>query len=609
MFMMLTVCALVLSAVPALAKTQVPILCYHEVDRAGDYFAVSHENFLRQVEYLKKHDYHFVTLDEYIAYTQGRLELPEKSVMLTFDDGYESFYTKVYPILQKENIPCMLAIVTSWTDGEGKPTDVRSVASWAQLREMEQSGLVTVVSHTHALHKQRAIAPQGGASGIAANHMYLDGRYETDGEYEKRLNDDMAETQQLFEANLGHPAKAMVWPYGMYSGASIRAAQAHGMQATFLLDGGINEADPSYMTYARRIIMGDDITVKKLETLLTKNHDAWDSKPIRMVQLDIDQLYKNDAKAFQQNIAWTVKELQDNKISLVALQAFADPDGDGNYSQVYFYNTQVPVAADAFNDVCNALQQAGIKVVAWLPALTCQTFFAKDGSNLVQAAPAGKAGWYQRLSPFDEPSVAKAAGLFRDLGRYTLAEGVLFQDDLYLNDFEDVSAPARAAYEKAYGKDLLKLDRQDKNAMQQWTKLKTGQLDKVADSCLAAFRENRPQGLSMRDIYAEAVTNPESQEWFAQSYPDYLKRYDYTVVMAYPYMDKEENPKEALADVAKAVKQAGGNDKTIVKVQTYDWSKEKWLSGKEVREELNTLKKEGTRNRGVYPHTFYKWEK
>ncbi len=263
--------AFALSAVPALAKTQVPILCYHEVDRAGDYFAVS---------------------------------------------------------------------------------------------------------HTHALHKQRAIAPQGGASGIAANRLYLNGRYETDEEYEKRLNDDMAETQRLFEEKLGHPAKAMVWPYGMCSGASIRAAKAHGMQATFLLDGGINEVEPSYMTYARRIIMGDNITVKKLT---------------------------------------------DNKISLVALQAFADPDGDGNYDKVYFYNKQVPMAADAFNDVCNALQQEGIKVVAWLPALTCQT----DGSNLVQAAPAGKAGWYQRLSPFDETSTAKAADLFRDLGRYTLAEGVL----------------------------------------------------------------------------------------------------------------------------------------------------------------------------------------
>lgn len=63
--------------------------------------------------------------------------------------------------------------------------------------------------------------------------------------------------------------------------------------------------------------------------------------------------------------------------------------------------------------------------MAWLPALICQTFFAKDGSNLVQAAPAGKTGWYQRLSPFDETSTAKAADLFRDLGRYTLAEGVL----------------------------------------------------------------------------------------------------------------------------------------------------------------------------------------
>lgn len=609
LFLLLMVCTLAVGPAPVLAKTQLPILCYHEIDRPGDYFAVSRENFLRQVEYLKAQQYHFVTLDEYIAYTQGKRILPEKSVMLTFDDGYASFYTKVYPILKREHIPCMLAIVTSWTDGEGKPTDVRSVASWAQLREMEQSGLVTVVSHTHAMHKQRAMAPLGGASGIAANHLYQQGHYETEAAYEKRLDDDMRETQRLFELHLGHPSKAIVWPYGMYSGASIRAAEKHGMAASFLLDGGINEAEPKYETYARRMIMGSDVTVKGLSSLLTKDHAAWDSRPIRMVQLDIDPLYNKDARAFRQNIAWTVRELKDNHISLVALQAFADPDGDGNYQQVYFYNQEVPVAADAFNDVCNALQQAGIKVVAWMPALTCQAFFAKDGSNLVRAESPDKAGWYARISPFDEASLQKAAALFRDLGRYTPAEGILFQDDLYLNDFEDVSAPARAAYQKAYGKDLGTLSRTDPKAMRQWTELKTRQLDHVADVCLSSFRESRPEGLAMRDIYAEAVTNPASQEWFAQSYPDYLTRYDYTVVMAYPYMDKEKHPDEALRKTAKAIQKAGGEKRTIVKVQTYDWAKEKWLSDKEVRAELNTLRKAGMRNRGVYPHSFYRWDK
>lgn len=143
---------------------KVAIFCYHEVDRPNDAFAVSSGRLEAHLKYLKKEGYHFVTLNEYLAYTDGKLKLPDKSVMITFDDGYRSFYTKVYPLLKKYDVPAMLAIVTSWTDGEGLPTDVRAVATWDELKEMEKSGLVTVVSHSHALHKQQALDPQGTAT-------------------------------------------------------------------------------------------------------------------------------------------------------------------------------------------------------------------------------------------------------------------------------------------------------------------------------------------------------------------------------------------------------------------------------------------------------------
>ncbi len=130
---------------------------------------------------------YFVSLDEYIRYAKGELSLPEKSVMIAFDDGYRSFYTKVYPLLKKYRVPGMLAIVSSWTNGEEKPNDVRDLASWQELKEMEASGLVAVVSHTHAMHKQQAINSQGSRNGVVGSHLYFQGRYESDEEYETRL--------------------------------------------------------------------------------------------------------------------------------------------------------------------------------------------------------------------------------------------------------------------------------------------------------------------------------------------------------------------------------------------------------------------------------------
>lgn len=589
---------------PQFIQAQVAVLCYHEIDHPKDYYSVKQSMLEAHLDYLKKNGYHFVTLNEYLDYTAGKITLPDKSVMLTFDDGYLSFYTKVYPLLQKYQVPAMLAIVTSWTDGEGLPSDVRSVATWAQLREMEKSGLVTVVSHTHALHKQQAIDPQGDRNGIAGYHLYINGHYETDEEYKQRLENDLAETQRLFVKNLGHPSQVLVWPYGIYSAVSMQAAADHGMTATFLLNGGVNTASLADQRFAKRMIMGQDTDVKRLQQRLTTNHDTWNSKPLRLAQVDLDNLYDKDPVVFQQNLKTTLAILRRSKINVVALQAFADPDGDGNVSQVYFYNQQLPVAADIFNAAANAMQQRGMMVVAWLPGLTYQPFINADNSNAVQGLD-GQTGWYRRLSPFDTQGVEKVARLYRDLSTYTVASGVLLQDDLYLNDFEDASPYGQAAYQKAFGHAFSK--NAPEAEQKQWMELKTRQLNQVSETLLGAFKENRPLAITMRDLYDEPVRDPDSQAWFAQNYKDALKRYDYTVVMAYPQMNEEKDADAYLKEMAGAVKEAGGSKKTIVKIQTYDWKKEKWLDKPTFQKELKELKEEKIRNRGTYPQTYHPW--
>ena len=105
------------------------------------------------------------------------------------------------------------------------------------------------------------------------------------------------------------------------------------------------------------------------------------------------------------------------------------------------------------------------------------------------------------------------------------------------------------------------------------------------------------------------MLNPASEAWFAQNYADCLKHYDYVVVMAYPYMDHEKDPRAFLQRVAKAVEEAGGTDKTIVKIQSYDWEKEQWLGQQTFSEQMKTLKAAGVRNLGYYPNTFCAWEK
>ena len=148
---MVLVCAFctlsVLCLVGGTAAAQVSIFCYHEIEKPSDPFAIPQKQLEQQIKDLKAQGYRFVSLAEYEAYMKGELALPEKSVMLTFDDGYASVYTQVYPLLKKYHVPAMIALVTSWTEGEGKPSDVGELLTWDEIRDLKRRGH-EIASHT-----------------------------------------------------------------------------------------------------------------------------------------------------------------------------------------------------------------------------------------------------------------------------------------------------------------------------------------------------------------------------------------------------------------------------------------------------------------------------
>lgn len=586
------------------AWSNVDILCYHEVDgRKDDQFSVDSKKLESHILYLKENGYRFVSADEYLAYTKSELKLPEKSVMMTFDDGYLSFYTKVYPLLKKYQVPALLSIVTSW-DEDTRPSDVGALMDWEQLREMENSGLVTLASHSHALHKQRAVNPQETLASVARNRLYFNGRYETTEEYEMRLERDFKTAQELFTEKLGHPLRYFVWPYGDFSGRSMELALANGFEATFLLAGGENPPGEAARVYAQRALIYGNPDVDGLKKLLRKKGDAWDAGPLRMAQVDIDHLYDPNQTVMQERIDHLKNRLWANGVRVVALQAFADPDGDGNVEAVYFYNREVPVQADVFNYVDNALRQSGFRVFAWMPTLALQSLIEKDGSNQIAAAPDAEPGWYRRATPFDPQVEQKLARLFEDLADYTPADGVLFQDDLYMNDFEDYSVYGKAVYRQATGRELVELDRGDRVQMDEWTELKTRAVDGLVGDLAAAFKKNRPEGTVLRNIYTAPVIEPEAKEWFAQDFERYLALYDYTVVMAYPYMDQAENPEKYLREIVEAVKaHPGALEKVFFKLQSYDWAGQRWLTEEELAGQVRILEDAGAVHIGYYPDT------
>ena len=127
-------------------KISIPIFVYHNIvdDKSEieyDYMQTTKAKFEEQIIGLKLLGYHFITYDDLIAYKNGEKALSKRSCLITFDDGLKGVYTTAFPIIQKYDVP-----ITAFIINNNMETDL--TLSWKEAKEMEESGLVTIASHS-----------------------------------------------------------------------------------------------------------------------------------------------------------------------------------------------------------------------------------------------------------------------------------------------------------------------------------------------------------------------------------------------------------------------------------------------------------------------------
>ncbi len=606
----LSIVLFVLAPLPAWAGS-LTVLCYHDIasrDEAGaaNPWTVTEDVLDSHFRYLRDNGYQVISLADYLAAGNGEKVLPEKAVLLTFDDGYVSFYEKAFPLLHRYEYSAVLAVVGNWIDGT-PPDDVGKLLNWAQLRTLEASGRVEVVSHSHDLHRLGTMTPQGDGANLAKQRLYVGDKYETQADFEARIASDFSLVQETFRRELGHTARALVWPYGHYSGDALRLAKRAGFLATFGLDGEAKTTGENSLPVVRRGIIYGNPDEKRFATFLDSGMAEWRKRPMRLAQVDLDLIYDPDRRQMDENIRQLLERLARSEVNAVALQSFADPNGDGNVEQAYFWTRQAPVKADVFSHVSRRLAERGYRVFAWLPTLAGQWLLTDNPEDEVVASEASKAGWYRRATPFSGRVQQKLHKLVDDLFTYAWVDGVLFQDDLYLNDFEDFSPAAKVAYSHSFGHALTPAVQEDPALRAEWTAWKTSAINQLTVELARTIRHRRPDALILRNIYAMPVLKPGAEEWFSQRYSNFLSEYDYTVIMAYPYMEKEGDAAgQWLEKLARtALRNQDDAQRVIFKLQTYDWEKKRWLSDKEMRQQVAALRKGGARHIGYYPEAVF----
>ena len=122
----------------------VPILEYHmitdETDEESYGYAVPPADFAAQLDYLKSEGYTTITLMDFLRAKKGKQELPEKPIILTFDDGYEDNYTEMLPLLEERGMTGVVFMVTNDIGQKGYLT-------WDELKDMAAYG-IEIGSHT-----------------------------------------------------------------------------------------------------------------------------------------------------------------------------------------------------------------------------------------------------------------------------------------------------------------------------------------------------------------------------------------------------------------------------------------------------------------------------
>jgi peptidoglycan/xylan/chitin deacetylase (PgdA/CDA1 family) len=206
----------------------IPILMYHYVrtappgDRMGFALSVTPPDFQRQMQYLKDHGYTTLTMrDADLIITQQKA-MPIKPVVLTFDDGYNDFYSTAAPIMSSLGITATNYVPTHLVGGSYYMT-------WDQIQELDQTGF-EMAAHT-MFHT--ALAHQSAG----------------------RVQSEVFGSKADLENHLGHPVVDFAYPFGSYDAQAIRTVRDAGFwSATSTVAGGWH--DPTQMMWLTRVRVG-----------------------------------------------------------------------------------------------------------------------------------------------------------------------------------------------------------------------------------------------------------------------------------------------------------------------------------------------------------------
>jgi peptidoglycan/xylan/chitin deacetylase (PgdA/CDA1 family) len=224
----------------------VPVLVYHKFSKdKADKMTVLEANFREQMQFLKDNGYKVITLDELYEFLEYREELPEKSVAVTIDDGWCSFYEIAYPILRDLGLPATLFVYDDLIHA-------KKCLTWEQLGEMAANG-ISMQNHTKE-HRNWAKMKKDET----LKQYYLDIKRQFD------------HTHAAIQAKIGSEPRYIAYPYGKTGNLFLSHMGISGYRLGFTVKRGSAPFFTNNYLINRSVIYGEYDLQKFRKNLKTK---------------------------------------------------------------------------------------------------------------------------------------------------------------------------------------------------------------------------------------------------------------------------------------------------------------------------------------------------
>ncbi|MDG1356791.1 MAG: polysaccharide deacetylase family protein, partial [Akkermansiaceae bacterium] len=215
---------------------RVTVLGYHDFSSTKDAteMLITTGKFRRQMQAIKDLGLKVITLEEFIAWKNGKTTINDRSVLITIDDGWKSIYTDAFPILKEMGFPFTIFLYTNYINGGSNALTSK------MIKEMQQHGC-SIGSHSVSHPYPKDFKAE---------------RAKGDKSFQSYLHHEMGQSRKKLQQQFGGKIRSYAYPGGFVTGEMLPIAAEHGYQCLFTVIPGKTTRSTSNFTIPRYIILG-----------------------------------------------------------------------------------------------------------------------------------------------------------------------------------------------------------------------------------------------------------------------------------------------------------------------------------------------------------------